>query len=57
MFHEQAQIGLKGRQRSHRIECRSSNGAKAGDPLFLFRDDIFVRPTTLRQCERIVDPP
>jgi hypothetical protein len=47
-FHEQAQIGFKGCQSLHRVECRSSNCAKAGDPLFLFRDTFCASHT--RRC-------
>jgi hypothetical protein len=41
---EQAQVGFEGCQNLHRVECRSSNCAKAGDPLFLFRDNPLCVP-------------
>jgi hypothetical protein len=44
MFREQSQIGLKGRQRLHRVEYGRSRSAKATDPLFLFRDDLLCVP-------------
>jgi hypothetical protein len=55
MFREQSQIGLKGRQHLRRVECGRSSSAKAGDPSFLFRDDLLCVPyATLGQREGIV---
>jgi hypothetical protein len=36
MFREQSQIGLKGRQRLHRVERTGSGNSKASDPPLLF---------------------
>ena len=55
MFHEQSQIGLKGRQHLHCIGRRDSGSAEVGDPSFLFRDDLLCVPyPTLGQSEGIV---
>jgi hypothetical protein len=44
MFREQAQIGLKGRQHLHGVECRSSSSAKTSGSAFSVPPRSFVRP-------------